>query len=326
MFDTLQTATFLGTSDSLWLGFFVLVALLLAFDLGVLHRREQVIGIRQSLLLSVGYISMGLLFGGWVYLQKGATAGLDYFSGFLLEKSLSLDNLFVMALIFSYLKIPRQYQHRVLFWGILGAIVLRGLLIGIGSSLVAQFSWLMYGFGDFLLISGVKMLRPASDEAPDLAHNRVLLALNKHLPITRELHQERFFLRLPDEQGRRRLWLTPLFLALILIEGADLLFALDSVPAIFAVTLDPFVIFSSNIFAILGLRALYFALAALLHRFTYLKYALAWILVFIGGKVFWVGLVGKLPGWLPFVVIFSLLAAGIALSLYKTKDSATPLT
>ena len=322
LWEMLHSVSFLGTSDLLWLALFALVALLLAFDLGVLHRRSHAIGIRESLLLSAGYIGMGLLFGLWVYAQKGPAAGLDYFSGFVLEKSLSLDNVFVMALIFNFLKIPREYQHRVLFWGILGAIVLRGLLIGLGSALVAKFGWLMYGFGAFLLISGVRMLRSGDESAPDLSHNVWVRGLKRVLPISDELSGERFWLRKPDAQGRLKLWLTPLFLALMLIEGADLIFALDSVPAIFAITLDPFVIFSSNIFAILGLRALYFTLAALLHRFAYLKYALALVLVFVGGKIFWIGFVSPLPTWLPFSVILSLLAGGVALSLYKTKNSA----
>src|SRR5690606_13591543 len=288
-------ADLLGTATWLWLSFFAVVIALLAFDLGVLHRNNHEIGVKESLLLSAGYISMGLLFSIWVFFQKGGDASMDYLTGFLIEKSLSMDNVFVMALIFGFLAIPRQYQHRVLFWGILGVIVLRAIMIGLGAALIRQFDWILFCFGAFLLLTGVKMLFSKVDEQPDLAYNRFIKWLRNHLPVTDSLHGQNFFVRQPDASGRSVLWITPLFLALILIECADLVFAVDSVPAIFAITQDPFIVYTSNIFAILGLRALYFALAAMIHRFAYLKYALALVLVFIGAKIFLVGIIGKIP-------------------------------
>ena len=314
------TADFLGTATWLWLFFFAVVIALLVFDLGVLHRDNHEIGVRESLLLSAGYISAGLLFGLWVYFQKGGDASMDYLTGFLIEKSLSMDNVFLMAMIFGFLAIPRQYQHKVLFWGIMGVIVLRAIMIGLGAALIHEFSWILYVFGVFLALTGVKMLFSRVDEHPDLENNFLVKWLRQHLRITPELHGERFFVRQPDATGQTVLWVTPLFLALILIELADLVFAIDSVPAIFAITQDPFIVYTSNIFAILGLRALYFALAALIHRFAYLKYALALVLVFIGGKIFLVGIIGKIPPVVSLSVTLGLLLGGVLLSLWMTRD------
>lgn len=310
---------FLGTATWLWLVFLAVVFSLLAFDLGVLHRDDREIGVRESLLLSAGYISAGLLFGLWIWFQKGSTSGMDFYTGFLIEKSLSMDNVFVMALIFSYLAIPRQYQHKVLFWGVMGVIVLRALMIGLGAALIHEYSWILYVFGAFLAVTGVKMLFSKMDDHPDLEKNAFVKFLRRHLRVTDRLHEQRFFVRQPDASGKRVLWVTPLFLALILIECADLVFAIDSVPAIFAITQDPFIVYTSNIFAILGLRALYFALAAMIHRFAYLKYALALVLVFIGSKIFLVGIIGKIPSSISLGVTLALLAGGVLVSLYKTR-------
>ncbi|MGA4476278.1 TerC family protein [Ectopseudomonas chengduensis] len=312
-------ADFLGTATWLWLVFIAVVISLLAFDLGVLHRDNREIGVRESLLLSAGYITAGLLFGVWVFFQKGGDASMDYVTGFLIEKSLSMDNVFLMAMIFSFLGIPRQYQHKVLFWGIMGVLVLRAIMIGLGAALIHEFAWILYVFGAFLFFTGVKMLFSKLDDAPDLENNILVKFLRRHLRVTDGLHGERFFVRQDDGQGRSVLWVTPLFLALILIECADLLFAIDSVPAIFAITQDPFIVYTSNIFAILGLRALYFALAALIHRFAYLKYALALVLVFIGAKIFLVGIIGKIPAVVSLSVTLGLLVGGVLLSLYKTR-------
>jgi tellurite resistance protein TerC len=319
-------ADFLGTATWLWLVFIAVVISLLAFDLGVLHRDNREIGVRESLLLSAGYITAGLLFGVWVFFQKGGDASMDYLTGFLIEKSLSMDNVFLMAMIFSFLAIPRQYQHKVLFWGIMGVLVLRALMIGLGAALIHEFSWILYLFGAFLFVTGIKMLFSKLDDAPDLQNNVLVKFLRKHLRVTDDLHGQRFFVRQDDGQGRSVLWVTPLFLALILIECADLVFAIDSVPAIFAITQDPFIVYTSNIFAILGLRALYFALAALIHRFAYLKYALALVLVFIGAKIFLVGIIGKIPAAVSLSVTLGLLIGGVLLSLYKTRgQQAEPL-
>ena len=322
----LLNTAFLGKAVWIWLVFVGVVVTLLALDLGVLHKHDREIGVRESLLLSAGYISIAVLFGIWVWWFMGAQSGTEYFTGFLIEKSLSMDNVFVIALIFGYFAIPRQYQHRVLFWGILGVIVLRALMIGLGAALIANFSWVLYLFGAFLVFTGIKMWAVA-DHMPDINNNPVLRWLRRHLRVTPGLHGNAFFVQQPDPAtGKPLRWATPLFLALCMVEVIDLVFAVDSVPAIFAITSDPFIVYTSNIFAILGLRALYFALAAMIHRFKYLKYALAAVLVFIGLKIFSVGLIGKTPPALSLGVTFGLIAAGVAYSLWRTRTTANPST
>ena len=266
---------FQGTAVWMWFSFLAIVLALLALDLGVLHKENKEIGIRESLLLSAFYITLGVAFGGFVWWQSGAQAGIEYLTGFVVEKSLAMDNIFVIAMIFGYFAIPRQYQHRVLLYGILGVIVLRGFMIAAGAAIVDNYGWVLYLFAAFLIFTGVKMLF-AAEEAYDVASNPLLKFLRKRLPVTEQLHGDRFTVRRADPQtGRMRTFVTPLLLALVLVEFADLVFAVDSIPAIFAITTDPFIVYTSNIFAILGLRALYFALSALIHRFAYLKYALA---------------------------------------------------
>ena len=312
----------LGRPVWMWLGFLAIVAALLALDLGVLHRKQKEIGVRESLALSAGYMTLGLSFAGLVWWQLGETAGIQYLTGFVVEKSLALDNVFVIALIFSFFAIPRQYQHRVLFWGILGVIVLRAIMIGIGATLVAEFEWVLYLFAAFLILTGVKMLM-LSDKEADLSKNPVLKFVRRRFRVTDKLHGDRFLVKLPDPKtGRLARYMTPLFLALILIEIADVVFAVDSVPAIFAITTDPYIVYTSNIFAILGLRALYFALAAVLHRFAYLKQALAVLLIFIGAKIFVADLLGleKFPAAWSLGATFAILAAGIAYSLWRTRN------
>jgi tellurite resistance protein TerC len=316
-------ADFLGKAAWLWLMFIGIVIALLVFDLGVLHRDpNHVIGVRESLLLSSMYIALALVFGAWVWWYLGAQSGMEYYTGFLIEKSLALDNVFVIALIFSYFAIPAKYQHRVLFWGILGVIVLRAIMIGLGAAIVSEWDWVLWIFGAFLLATGIKMLW-IIDNMPDIGNNPLLRFMKRRMRVTNELHDHRFFVRQPHPvSGNPVLWATPLFFALILVEFADLIFAVDSVPAIFAITQDPFIVYTSNIFAILGLRALYFALAAVIHRFRYLKYALAVVLIFIGCKIFYNQLYGKLDAWISLSVTFSLLAAGILYSLWKTRGGA----
>ncbi len=316
----------LGKPAWMWLCFLAIVALLLALDLGVLHRRQKEIGVRESLALSAGYIALGIGFSGFVAWQLGAPAALDYLTCFIVEKSLALDNVFVIALIFSFFAIPRQYQHRVLFWGILGVIVLRAIMIGIGATLVAEFAWVLYLFAAFLIVTGIKMLWHG-DEQPDLARNPILIRLRRWFAVTDHLHGERFLVRLPDPKtGQHVRHLTPLFLTLILIEIADVIFAVDSVPAVFAITADPYIVYTSNVFAILGLRALYFALAAVLHRFAYLKQALAVLLIFIGGKLFVADLLGleKFPTSWSLGGTFAILATGIVWSLWRTRNQMAP--
>jgi tellurite resistance protein TerC len=318
-------AEFLGKPAWVWLVFAGIVVALLAFDLGVLHKDDKEIGVQESLLLSAGYITVALLFGAWVWWFLGAQSGIEYYTGFLIEKSLSMDNVFVIALIFSYFAIPRQYQHRVLFWGILGVIVLRAIMIGLGAALVTQFSWILYVFGIFLVVTGIKMWVIA-DHMPDIANNPLLKFLRKHLKVTPEVHGNAFFVQQPDPaSGKLVRFATPLLLALCLVEFVDLVFAVDSVPAIFAITTDPFIVYTSNIFAILGLRALYFALAAMIHRFKYLKYALALVLVFIGTKIFLVGIIGKIPPTISLSVTFGLIAGGVIVSLWKTRGDKLAL-
>ncbi|MCA0407434.1 MAG: TerC family protein [Proteobacteria bacterium] len=314
----------LGKPVWMWLAFVAIVLALLVFDLGVLHKENREIGIRESVLLSTLYIGLGLAFGGWVWWQLGPEPGLNYLTGFVVEKTLALDNVFVIALIFSFFAVPRQYQHRVLFWGILGVIVLRAIMIGVGATLVAQFSWLLYVFAAFLIITGIKMLF-MGDHQPEIGNNAVVRFLRKHFNVTERHHGEAFFVREPHPvSGKPALFITPLFMALVMVEIADVIFAVDSVPAIFAITTDPFIVYTSNIFAILGLRALYFALAAMIHRFRYLKPALAIVLVFIGSKIFIADLLGleKFPAILSLGITFAIIAAGVIWSLVKTRDEA----
>lgn len=320
------TALFLGKATWIWLAFLAIVLILLVLDLGVLHKKNEEIGVTQSLWMSAFYISVALVYGGWIWFQLGQTSAIQYYTGFFIEKTLALDNIFVISLIFGYFAIPRKYQHRVLFWGILGVIVLRGIMIALGATLVEQFSWVMYLFGGFLLLTGIKMLIDAGKEHDtDISKNPVLRFLRSRMRVTDTLHGERFFVKLPDPKtGKLVSFATPLFLALVMVEFVDLVFAVDSVPAIFAITTDPFIVFTSNIFAILGLRALYFALSAMIHRFKYLKYSLSIVLIFIGMKVFYNQFFGKMDPLISLGITIGILAAGIIYSLLKTSGDAEP--
>jgi tellurite resistance protein TerC len=309
----------------MWAVFFGVVFLLLFLDLGVFQKKSHEIGMRESLKMSGFYIGVGLLYGAWLWFELGAAQGSLYLTGFLVEKSLSLDNIFVISLVFGYFKIPRQYQHRVLFWGILGVIALRGTTILLGATIIHKFEWVLYIFAAFLVFSGIKMLFMKDEDDEDIGNNPVLKFFKKHLRVTDELHGDKFWVRKPsDKTGQMMLYATPLFLALLVIEFVDLIFAVDSIPAIFALTTDPYIIFTSNVFAILGLRALYFALAVILVRFKYLKYALALVLVFIGSKVFVAGLLDleKIPAVVSLGVTLSLLGGGVLYSLYKTRQES----
>lgn len=316
----------MGKPVWMWAVFMTIVVVLLALDLGLFHRKSREIGVRESLVLSAFYIAIGLGFGAWVWVNVGPTSGKEYLTGFLVEKTLSMDNIFVISLVFSYFGIPRIYQHRVLFYGILGVIVLRGIVIALGAWLVASFHWVLYIFALLLIFTGVKMLLPGDDE-PDIKDNLALKIMRRFLRITPKLYGQRFFIRAPDEKiGKIVTWVTPLFVAMILIEIVDVIFALDSIPAIFAITTDTFVVYTSNIFAILGLRALYFALAAIIDRFAYLKPALAMILVFIGSKIFVADLLGmeKFPAAVSLSVTVSLIVGGVLYSLWKTQRDPAP--
>ena len=314
----------LGTPVWMWATFLGVVALLLVLDLGLFNRKDHVIGVGESLRLSAFYIAIGLAFGGWVYWQQGSEQAIAYWTGFVVEKSLAMDNVFVIAMVFAAFAIPREYEHRVLFWGILGVIVLRGIMIGLGATLVEQASWVLYLFAAFLIFTGVQMWRHAGQQY-DVENSKALKFFKRHLPVTDTLHGHDFFVKQADPAtGKLKTFVTPLFLALLMIEFLDLVFAVDSVPAIFAITTDPFLVYTSNIFAILGLRALYFALAALVHRFAYLKYALSVLLVFIGSKIFIADFAGmtKFPPSLSLGITALILGAGIGFSLWKTRGMA----
>ena len=320
-------ADWLGTPVWFWLAFAGLVATLTIFDLGVLHKEDREMGIGESLKLSAFYITVALAFGGWIWAARGAEAGMQYYTGFFIEKALSIDNVFVISLIFTYFAIPRMYQYRALLWGILAVIVLRGAMIAGGAALVSEAYWVLYLFAGFLIVTGLKMFF-AGDAEPDIANNKAIKWISRKMRVTPDLHGEKFLVTVPDPKtGRMVRAATPLLLALVVINLADLVFAVDSVPAIFAITTDTFIVYTSNIMAILGLRALYFALSAMVHRFHYLKYALAAVLVFIGSKIlisdFLLG-GAKFPPIASLGVTFALIAAGIGYSLWKTRGAEEP--
>ena len=322
-------ADWLGTPAWFWMAFIGIVAALTAFDLGVLHKEDREMGIGESLKLSAFYIAVALAFGAWIWAERGAQSGMEYYTGFFIEKALSIDNVFVISLIFTYFAIPAKYQYRALLWGIIAVIVLRGLMIAGGAALVAEAYWVLYIFAAFLVFTGLKMFF-AGDHAPDIANNPAVKWISRHMRVTPQLHDQHFFVKVPDDKtGKLVTAATPLFLALVVINLADLVFAVDSVPAIFAITTDTFIVYTSNIMAILGLRALYFALAAMVHRFYYLKYALAAVLVFIGAKIFVADFVlggDKFPPLLSLGVTAALIAGGVLYSLWKTRhgEDAAP--
>lgn len=306
-----------GTPAWAWVLFIAVVLVLLALDLGVFHREDRPLGIAESLRTSALYIVAALGFAGWVWSSFGSADAVRFLTGYVIEKSLSLDNIFVISLIFGFLAIPPHLQHRVLFWGILGVLFMRALLIGFGTALVHQFQWLLPVFGALLIVAAIKMLRHTHG-APSVGKNSVLVQLRKRLFVTPDLHGRAFLVRLPHPTvpGRTAIWVTPLFLALVLVECADAVFALESVPAILAITQEPYLVYTSNIFAVLGLRALYFALAGLVERFVYLKQTLALLLVFVGIKIFYNQFGGHLHPAASLAIILVLLAGGIGLSIW----------
>jgi tellurite resistance protein TerC len=326
----LLLADWLGTPAWFWLAFAAIVLILTAFDLGVLHKDDKEMGIAESLKLSVFYIAIAMVFGGWVWFAKGQTAGIEYYTGYFIEKALSIDNVFVISMIFGFFAIAPKYQYRALLWGILAVIVLRGLMIAGGAALIANAYWVMWIFAAFLVFTGVKMLF-TSDHDPDIGNNVAVRWISRHMRVTQQHHGSQFFVQVPDTKpgsdGKLVRAATPLFLALVVINLADLVFAVDSVPAIFSITTDTFIVYTSNIMAILGLRALYFALAAMVHRFYYLKYALALVLVFIGAKILIADFVlgsAKFPPLASLAVTIALIAGGVVYSLWKTRREPAP--
>jgi TerC family integral membrane protein len=305
-------------TPALWAGFVVFVLVMLALDLGVFNRKDHVVSAREALRWTAVWIGLALAFDGLVWWRFGSGPAIEFLTGYLIEKSLSVDNLFVFVIIFGTFAIPAAYQHRVLFWGILTALVLRALMIVGGSALLGRFHWLIYVFGAFLLATGVRLFFHKGDEHHHPERSWAFRVLRKVIPSTHRIEGHAFFLR---EAGR--LVATPLFLALALIEISDVVFALDSIPAIFGVTLDPFIVFTSNIFAIMGLRSLYFAVAQLLNRFEYLSAGLAAVLVFIGAKMLasrWV----HVHALVSLAVVVALLGGAVIFSLVKTRRAGAP--
>ena len=305
------------SQEAMWGIFGVVVLALLFFDLFIFNRKNEVPNFTHTLVLCVLYIVAACLFGLFVMYEKGIDFGMDYFTGFLVEKSLSLDNIFIMSVIFASIGVPREYQHRVLFWGILGAIVMRALMIYVGEALIMHFHRVLYVFSAILIYTGIKMLSTKDEEEGDFKNSKVYKFIAKTFRITKDLHGEHFLVKIDAKY-----YMTPLFFALAVIEIMDIIFALDSIPAIFLITQDVFVVYTSNIFAILGLRALYFLLEAIVHKFKYLKPALALILVFIGLKIFVPKLFGfELEAVHSLSVTFSLLFGGIVFSILKDKKA-----
>lgn len=316
----------------LWIGFVVLVMGLMAIDLGVFNRKAHIPSAREALYNTMAWIGLALLFNVFVYFayehkwfglglyafepMDGREAALKYLTGYLLEEALSVDNLFVMALVFAQFRVPKMYQHRILFWGIIGVLVFRGLLIGAGITLVHYFTWLFYFFGALLLWSAYKMWK-SGDEEEDVHDHKVVRFIRRFYPVSRSYHGGHFF---TVENGVRAV--TPMFVALMVIETTDIMFAFDSVPAVFSITTDPFLVFSSNIFAILGLRSLYFVLANILDRFTYLKYSMVGILFFIGVKMMLLPQGIHIPEWVSLAVIGLMLLGGVGVSIWSNRRSA----
>jgi tellurite resistance protein TerC len=301
-----------------WVGFNLLVLVMLAVDLGLFNRKAHQISIREAGIWSAVVITVALIFNFGVYRTLGPQSGLEFLTGYLIEFALSVDNLFVFALIFAYFKVPPQYQHRVLFWGIIGALVLRGVMIGVGALLIERFDWIMYVFGGFLVITGIRMAK--HDEINvDPAHNPVLKLVRRFVPVSKVYHGQAFFTReLNPKSGALRRVATPLFLVLVLVETTDVVFAVDSIPAIFGVTRDPFIVYTSNVFAVLGLRSLYFVLAGVIDKFHYLKLGLSIVLVWIGAKMLLLD-VFHMPIAVSLGVVATVLAASIGASLLFPK-------
>jgi len=296
-----------------WVGFHLFVFSMLALDLGVFHRKAHVVSFRESLTWTGVWISLALLFSLGIWRFRGEQAGLEFLAGYLIEYSLSMDNVFVFALVFSYFSVPQEYRHRVLFWGILGALVMRALMIGLGVALIAKFAWIIYLFGAFLIVTGIKMI-VRRDEEMHPERNPVVRLFRRFVPVTSGYRGQSFVVR---EAGR--LVATPLLLVLVLVEVSDLIFAVDSIPAIFAVTRDPFIVYTSNVFAILGLRSLYFVLGGVIDKFHLLKVGLGVVLSFVGVKMLLAHTAWKIDTAVSLGVIAVVLAASIVLSLVFPK-------
>jgi tellurite resistance protein TerC len=298
----------------LWVGFNAFVLAMLTLDLGVFHRRAHEVSVKEAATWSAVWVALALGFNYGIYHFRGEQAGLEFLAGYLIEKALSVDNIFVFVLIFSYFRVPPKYQHRVLFWGILGALVMRGVMIGLGAYLIHHFEWVLYVFGAFLVWTGYRMARQ-DERAIEPEANPVIRLVRRLVPVTGIYHGPSFFIREPAGiRGRARRLATPLFVVLVLVETTDLIFAVDSIPAVFAVTRDPFLVYSSNVFAILGLRALYFLLSGIIDKFRYLKFGLSVVLIFVGAKMLLAD-VYKVPTGLSLGIIALVIGASVVASL-----------
>jgi tellurite resistance protein TerC len=302
-----------------WVGFNVFVLAMLAIDLGIFHRKAHEVSLREAAAWSTVWVTLALAFAYGIHRFMGAQAGLEFLTGYLIEKALSVDNIFVFVLLFSYFRVPPRHQHRVLFWGILGALVMRGTMIAAGAALIAEFHWIIYVFGAFLVFTGIRMAIQ-TEHGIDPDANPVIRLVRRLMPVSDRYDGQKFFTR-AGVGGRMRLAATPLFVVLVLVETTDLIFAVDSIPAIFAVTTDPFLVYTSNVFAILGLRALYFLLAGVIHRFHYLKLGLAAVLVFVGAKMLLAD-VYHVPVGISLGVVALLLGIAVAASLLFPKAAA----
>lgn len=297
-----------------WIGFNAVVLTLIAIDLLVFHRRPRHVSLKEAAAWSALWVGLSLTFSLFVFRFMGTNSGLEFLAGYLIEYALSVDNIFVFVLIFGYFRIPMEYQHRVLLWGIMGALILRGAMIAAGSVLVSRFEWILYIFGAFLVFTGARMALQKADAVYDPEDNPILRLVRKVIPVTQEYHGQKFFVRAPDEVGVVRLMATPLFIVLILVETTDVIFATDSIPAIFAVTRDPFIVYTSNVCAVLGLRALYFLLAGIVDKFHYLKMGLSVVLIFIGLKMLGESFV-HIPIGISLGVVAMILAVSVFASL-----------
>ncbi len=301
-----------------WALFNLFLLAMLALDLGVFHRKAHEVSLKEALTWSVVWIALALLFNVGIYFWLGPTPALEFLTGYLIEKSLSVDNIFVFVMIFSYFQVPALYQHKVLFWGILGALAMRAIFIFVGVALIQQFHWLIYVFGGFLVLTGVKMVWTHGKKI-EPEKNPVIRLFRRMMPVTQNYEGDRFFIR-----HAGRLFATPLFLVLLFVEFTDLIFAVDSIPAIMAITMDPFIIYTSNAMAILGLRSLYFVLAGMMQKFVYLHYGLAAILVFVGGKMLLSDLY-KISVGVSLAVVATLLLAAVVASLLRARRMAPPI-
>ena len=298
----------------LWLGFGAFIAVMLAVDLGIVNRKARVISVREAARWTAVVVSTAAAFNSWIFLAHGRQSGLEFLTGYLIELALSVDNIFVFILIFSYFRVPAAYQHRVLFWGIFGALVMRGMMIAAGWLLIERFHWIIYVFGAFLVFTGIRMAVQDDTEIEPEA-NPVLRLVRRLLPVTGTYEGQRFFVRARLGDGTVRLMATPLAVVLVMVETTDLVFAVDSIPAVFAITTDPFLVFTSNVFAILGLRSLYFLLAGIIEKFHFLKLGLAVVLTFVGVKMLITYFHVHIPVGISLATVGAVLATSVVASL-----------